>query len=54
MPGSSTSSDDTYSKTVTIRTPPGRTGYNSSWQSDFKSKPFGNNVTVTLIFEEVD
>jgi hypothetical protein len=41
---------ETYSKTVTIKTPSGRTGYDSTWESRFKYT-FGNNAAITLIFE---
>jgi hypothetical protein len=41
---------DTYSKTVTIKTPAGRIGYDSTWENNFKSN-FGVDSTITLIFE---
>jgi hypothetical protein len=41
--------DTTYTKTVTIKTPAGRTGYNNAWEADFK-KTFGGNATITLYY----
>jgi hypothetical protein len=47
-----TESVDPYSKTVTIKTPAGRTGYDTVWQASFRGT-FGNGATVTLNFEDL-
>jgi hypothetical protein len=41
---------ETYTKTVTIKTPADRTGYDNAWEADFK-KTFGEDATITLVFE---
>jgi hypothetical protein len=43
---------DTYAKTVIIKTPASRTGYDATWETNFK-KAFGNSATVTLSFENL-
>jgi hypothetical protein len=43
---------DAYSKTVTIKAPPGGSGYDSSWNADFK-KAFGASADITLQFEQL-
>jgi hypothetical protein len=48
---SGNSSSYTYSKTVTIKTPAGRTGYDSAWESLFKAA-FDTQASITLIFED--
>jgi hypothetical protein len=45
-------SHTTYSKTVTIKTPSGRIGYDAEWETDFK-KAFGENATITLVFKDL-
>jgi hypothetical protein len=45
-------SSDTYSKTVTIRTPADRTGFDSAWHTSFQDT-FGLYVDITLVFEEL-
>jgi hypothetical protein len=52
-PTVSTSTDvsGTYSKTVTIKAPSGRTGYDGTWPDNFK-KAFGTGTTVTLNIED--
>jgi hypothetical protein len=42
----------TYSKAVTIKTPAGKTGYDDTWQTNFKSN-FGSGATITLSFEDL-
>jgi hypothetical protein len=42
----------TYSKTITIKTPAGRTGYDDSyWEHQFKFQFGGSGAAITLIFE---
>jgi hypothetical protein len=45
-------SSNTYSKTVTIKTPADSTGYDTTWETNFK-KAFGGNATITLKFEDL-
>jgi hypothetical protein len=40
-----------YSKTVTIKTPSGRTGYDAEWEANFKKALGSSEATITLIFE---
>jgi hypothetical protein len=42
----------TYNKTVTIRTPADRTGYDAPWETNFK-KAFGSYATITLNYEDI-
>jgi hypothetical protein len=42
-------SNDSYSKTVTVRTPSNPRGYDEAWQDDFR-KVFGENAVITLKF----
>jgi hypothetical protein len=41
---------ETYSKTVTVRTPASPTGYDADWQAVFK-RAFGGDAVINLIFE---
>jgi hypothetical protein len=43
---------DRFSKTVTIKTPAGRTGYNTRWETSFK-KAFSLSATITFVFENL-
>jgi hypothetical protein len=48
---------ETFTKAVTIKTPAGRTGYDGTWQDNFK-KAFGVDyesftVTINLSFEDL-
>jgi hypothetical protein len=51
MLGWGSGSGDTYTKSVTVRTPPDKSGYDS-WEANFKSAAFGYNATITLTFTE--
>jgi hypothetical protein len=42
-----------YSKTVTVKTPAGRTGYDAAWEGLFKAA-FGTDATITLNFENLE
>jgi hypothetical protein len=42
----------TYSKTVTVKTPSGKSGYDTAWETNFKLL-FGTNSTITLIFQDL-
>ena len=41
-----------YSKAVTVKTPASRTGYDSTWEANFK-KAFGASGTITLSFADL-
>lgn len=41
---------NTYTSTITIRTPENPIGYNDAWQTEFVGH-FGTNATITLVFE---
>jgi hypothetical protein len=40
-----------YTKTVTIKVPTGSTGYDETWQTNFK-KAFGKDANIQLIIVE--
>jgi uncharacterized membrane protein len=42
-----------YSKTVTVKTPAGRTGYDAAWEDLFKTA-FGTGASITLNFENLE
>jgi hypothetical protein len=42
-----------YSKTVTVKTPAGKTGYDAAWEGLFKAA-FGTDTTITLSFEDLE
>jgi hypothetical protein len=48
-----TSSPNFYSKTVTVKTPAGRTGYDAAWEDLFKAA-FGTGASITLNFENLE
>jgi chitodextrinase len=52
LASTSFASDDAYAKTVTVKTPAGRTEYDETWESNFKLA-FGNNATIALTIEDL-
>jgi hypothetical protein len=49
MPQKTSPNSSPYSKNVTIRTLPDRTGYDSAWESAFK-RTFGEKANITLLY----
>jgi hypothetical protein len=44
---------EAYAKTVTIKLPVDRTGYDATWKETFKTKMFGDSATIDLRFEDL-